>query len=36
MIPESPSGAATEKEVRFEVGSFESDMLLEHKLRDGV
>ena len=33
-------GAATEKDlspqVRFEVGSFQSDMLLERKLRDGV
>ena len=33
-------GAATEKDlspqVRFEVGSFRSDMLLERKLRDGV
>ena len=35
-------GAATEKDlhvspqVRFEVGSFKSDMLLEHKLRDGL
>ena len=34
--------AATEKDlhvspqVRFEVGSFRSDMLLERKLRDGV
>ena len=33
-------GAATEKhlspQVRFEVGSFRSDMLLERKLREGV
>ena len=33
-------GAATEKDlspqVRFEVGSFRSDMLLERKLRDGI
>ena len=30
MIPESRS------QVRFEVGSFRSDMLLERKLREGV
>ena len=39
MIPES-IGAATEKDlspqVRFEVGSFRSDMLLERRLREGV
>ena len=40
MIPESRSEHATEKDlspqVRFEVGSFRSDMLLERKLREGV
>ena len=39
MIPESRK-PATEKDispqVRFEVGSFMSDMMLERKLRDGV
>ena len=38
--PNPNLGAATEKDlspqVRFEVGSFRSDMLLERKLREGV
>ena len=36
MIPESRSRDRLYTQVRFEVGSFRSDMLLERKLRDGV
>ena len=36
MIPESQSRERKNPQVRFEVGSFRSDMLLERKLREGV
>ena len=36
MIPESRSRDRKRPQVRFEVGSFRSDILLEHKFREGV
>ena len=36
MIPESRSHDRNRPQVRFEVGSFRSDMLLERILREGV
>ena len=36
MIPESRSRDRKKTQVRFEVGSFRSDMLLERRLREGV